>query len=90
MNHSPLSVFNRITLTAPEQIEASKLSSLQRTNLNNLLCNIMEEKLNLPFTPNNPLEYAQREAHLKGQMDILNYLIAMSDEDDKSFNFTTE
>jgi hypothetical protein len=87
MQTNQFSPFNVTTLTTAEKVESSKLSTLQKINIKNLICNIMEEKLNLPFTPNNPLEYAQREAYLKGEIEILNYLLAMSEEDNKSFNF---
>jgi hypothetical protein len=41
-------------------------------------CDVAENKINLPFTPNDVLSYAQQESYLKGQLDLLLHLIDSS------------
>jgi hypothetical protein len=68
-------VFTSVVLTADEEKAGLTFNSLNLAVLRNQLSSIAEEKLNLTFTPNDVLSYTQQEAYLKGQMDILRYLL---------------
>lgn len=72
--------FTSYKLTEKEQRDGALLSSLNVAVLQNLRSSIAEEKLNLVFTPNDVLSFTQQEAHLKGQLDILNYILASHEE----------
>lgn len=72
--------FSSYKMTAEESKQGSILSSLNLVVLQNLRASIAEEKLNLQFTPNDVLTFTQQEAYLKGQLDILAYLLANHEE----------
>lgn len=71
-------MFSSYELTEKEALQGSIFTVLQIQVLQNQLSNIAEEKLSLEFDPLNPTRFAQEEASLKGQMDILNFLISSS------------
>jgi hypothetical protein len=72
--------FTTYKLSEDEQRQGFNLTSLTTAILQNLRSQIAEEKLNLVFTPNDVLTFTQQEAHLKGQLDVLNYLLASAEE----------
>lgn len=72
--------FSSYKMTTEESKQGSILSSLNLVVLQNLRASIAEEKLNLQFTPNDVLTFTQQEAYLKGQLDILAYLLANHEE----------
>lgn len=72
--------FSSYKMTTEESKQGSILSSLNLVVLQNLRASIAEEKLNLQFTPNDVLAFTQQEAYLKGQLDILAYLLANHEE----------
>ncbi len=72
--------FTSYKLTADEAKRGAQLNTLNLAVIQNLLASITEEKLNLPFTPNDIYTYTQQEAHLRGQIDILRYLIQSNEE----------
>ena len=72
--------FTTYELTEAESQKGYQLNDLNRAVLQNLRCSIAEEKLNLVFTPNDILSYTQQEAHLKGQLDVISHLLAMSED----------
>jgi len=55
------------------------ISEEHRRYLKTILADAAEEKLRIPFDPYKPLLFAQHEAYLRGQMDILAMLISDSD-----------
>jgi len=72
------SSFTRYELPEPEILSGTILSHLNIAVIQNMRCDIAEQKLNLPFTPNNVLDYAQQSSYLQGQLDILLHLIDSS------------
>lgn len=44
------------------------------------MCNIAESKIRLEVSPDNYSEYVQQEAFLKGQLEILQHLLDLSEE----------
>ena len=73
------SSFTTYELTDTEIREGSKLSHLQYKVIQNRIAEIAEDKLRLLFDPEHPLLFAQQEAELRGQLDILQYLLIESD-----------
>lgn len=73
-----MNTFQPVTMSATDELSGRILSSMQLGVLQNLRVSIAEQKLNLEFTPNDVLSYAQQEAFLKGQLEILQYIIDSS------------
>lgn len=73
--HPIESSFTAFKFTAEEVVVARTLSPEQRAYYQTLLADAAEEKLAEEYDPINPLRFAQREAYLRGQMDILNTLL---------------
>lgn len=71
--------FSTYELTDKEALQSAIFTTLQLQNLQNQLANAAEEKLRLDFDPNNPSRFIQQEASLRGQMDILTFLIEASE-----------
>jgi|SRR5712664_2215165 len=69
------SSFTAFKFTAEETIAARTLNPEQRAYLQTLLCDAAEEKLAEEYDPQNRLRFVQREAYIRGQMDILNLLL---------------
>jgi len=80
MSHPQPNTFTTYKLSEEEQRNGSSLTSLTVSVLQNLRSSIAEEKLNLVFTPNDVLSFTQQEAYLKGQLDILAYILAANEE----------
>lgn len=72
--------FQSWTLSPEEFLQGGILTSLQRQVIQNQIASVAAQKINLPFTPAEPLTYAQQEAHLRGQLDALSYLLTLSEE----------
>lgn len=72
------SSFTGYELSDAEQAVATQYTDIQRKYLQTLLSEVAHTKLNLPFTPNDPLSYAQQEAYLKGKLDLLQSLLYVS------------
>lgn len=68
--------FTAFRLTQEELRLARALGTEQRGYLQTLLSDAATEKMAEEYDPVNPLRFAQREAYLRGQMDILNMLLA--------------
>lgn len=62
--------------SAEELIKARALSPEQRAYYQTLLSDAAEEKLAEEYEPLNPIRFAQREAYLRGQMDIINMILS--------------
>lgn len=67
--------FAAYKFSAEELIKARALAPEQRAYYQTLLADAAEEKLAEEYDPLNPLRFAQREAYLRGQMDILNMVL---------------
>ncbi len=70
--------FSAYHLTDQEALQGSILTVTQLQVIQNQLARVAEEKLALDFDPANPITYAQQEAYMKGQMDLLLYIIDSS------------
>jgi len=72
--------FQSWTLTPEEYLQGGLLTILQKQVIQNQIASVATQKINLTFTPAQPLEYAQQEAHLRGQIDALSYLLTLSEQ----------
>jgi hypothetical protein len=70
--------FNRYEMTEDEQRAGQALSLSNQAVIQNLIATIAEEKLHLVLDANNITAYAQNEAYLRGQLDILRHLLDLS------------
>ena len=76
--------FNRYELS-DDEIKAGQAFTLSnQAVIQNLVATIAEEKLHLVLDATNITAYAQQEAYLRGQLDILRHLLDLS-----SFNQPT-
>jgi hypothetical protein len=90
MPNPKLNTFSSYNLTEDEEKSGSQLSSLNVAMIQNLRSSIAEEKLNLVFTPNDVLSYTQQEAYLKGQLDILSFLLNQNEDSQQYHHITTQ
>lgn len=67
-------------LTEQEELQGSILTELQRCKLQNLKADIAQNRLNLEFDVTNTLKFAQDEALLKGQLQIIDLLMYAHEE----------
>lgn len=75
---NPDSPFQSWVLSPQELAQGSILTRLQKQVIQNQIAQVAAQKINLEFTPDNPLKFAQEEAALKGQMQALEYLLQLS------------
>ena len=80
MSYPASNVFTTFSLTPDELTKGQQLTSLNVAFIQNLRSQLAEEKLNLVFTPNDINTYLQQEAHLKGQLDVLSYILSCNEE----------
>ena len=78
LNHN--NPFQSWVLTPQEEIQGSILNLTQKQVIQNRISELMQEKTLLKFTPDNAHSFIQREAELQGQIGILQYLIANSED----------
>lgn len=71
--------FTTFELTPQEELQGSILTIGQKQVIHNKLADVANEKLALILDSNNLDRYIQQEASLKGQMDILQYLLDSSE-----------
>ena len=74
----------RISLEPPHlgeraQLEGSILSHMQKDLIRYDIATIGTQLLNLTLDPQNPTDFAQQHAFLKGQLDWLSYMLERSD-----------
>ena len=73
-----INTFSTFELSDKEAIQSAIFTTLQLQNLQNQLANAAESRLALNFDANNPSEFVQQEAFLKGQIELLKFLIDSS------------
>lgn len=78
MAHPIQSTFTRYSLTSEEIQSGQSLTTNNLYVMQNLICDAAEEKLALKYDPLNPMEFAQREAELQGQIGILKLLVELA------------
>lgn len=71
-------MFTSWELSEEEEIQGSILTITQAQLIQNLLASIAAEKNSLLFNVNDPQSFIQQEASLRGQMDILQYILDRS------------
>jgi hypothetical protein len=72
--------FSSYELTARERLAGSILSTDQYNLLQNELSMVADNIIALDYDPAHPLKFVQNEAHLKGQLSILRFMLLRSDE----------
>lgn len=85
--------FSSYQLTDEEQTIGSMLTVTQKQVIQNHIASIAEEKLAIPFDASKPVEYAQRQAELTGQMGALNWLLDVAEAAEaaqKEYNYPTQ
>ena len=71
--------FSSYNLSPEEQLEGQKLTVAQVRVLQNLLASYAEEKIHLTVDPTNVNIFLQQEADLKGKIDVLTYILDLSE-----------
>jgi len=71
--------FSSYTLTDEEELQGSLLTVTQRQVMQNQLSAAVSEKITLEFDTDKPDKFMQQEAYKRGQIDILNFILASSD-----------
>ena len=78
MAHLIPNTFSSYELTDQECVQGSIYNEGQKQVLQNHLASIAEEKLALELDLEHPSKFAQQEASLKGQMDIIRFILDSS------------
>lgn len=82
MSHLNLeSKYNTFILTEEEELQAAVLDPLKAMYLRNKLLEVIEQKLTLAptdLTPAGKESYWQQEAYLRGQFDVIHWLLDSS------------
>lgn len=71
-------VFQQFEFTAEEYNNAIQFNDLQRALLRTELAAKAQLRLALVFVPTAAHEFVQQEAYLKGQMEVLDYLLSLA------------
>lgn len=72
-------IFTTFALTDRETLQGQILSLPQKMFIQNERARLAEEKLVLEFDPEHPLLFQQAESYKRGQLEILTYLLELSD-----------
>lgn len=73
-------------LTEEEALQGSIFTLTQKQVIQNLLAKAAAEKIHLELDVDKPDKFIQQEASLKGQLDILNYILEASDASEEIVN----
>jgi hypothetical protein len=71
--------FQSWILSPEEFLQGGLLTTLQKQVIQNQIASVATQKINLEFTPSDPLKFAQQEAGLRGQIEALSYLLTLSE-----------
>jgi hypothetical protein len=69
-------LFQTYQIDSKEDLSGQQINEFQRAYLHNLRASYAEQKLNLAFTPDAIITFAQAEAELRGKIDLLSDLLA--------------
>ena len=72
-------MFTSWNLSPEEAVQGSILSLTQTQVLENELCRLAEEKILLEYDPEHATLYARDEAYKRGQIQIIQWLLANSE-----------
>jgi len=75
MSYTLPTSFTKTHLSQEELQSAITFSPSNLAFIQNLIAQTAEEILGLKYDPSSPLYFVQRDAELKGQLGILNYLV---------------
>lgn len=78
--------FQSWNLTPDEFLQGGLLTLTQKQVIQNQIASVATQKINLSYTPTEPLAFAQQEAHLRGQIDALTYLLTLSEEAERQLS----
>lgn len=70
--------YTKYELSERESLESQVLNSLQKENIQNLICAEADARLALVLDPEHPLPYIQQEAAIVGRIGILEYILELS------------
>ena len=76
--------FTRTKLSTSQFLQSSVLSHTQKELLRNDISETAQQLLSLTFDPTQPHKFVQDHAFLKGQLELLQYLISRSDESEQT------
>lgn len=79
MSRKTVNIFDTYEHTEQEQIASSIFSQTNLEYLHNQRTAIAQQKLLLVYDTTNPSAFVQEDAYLRGQLDILSYLIDSSE-----------
>lgn len=85
----PTQIQNKFTqweFTPVERKFACAFNDLQVKLIQNEIARAAIEKVSLTYDAQNPLLFAQREAELHGQIEVLEYLLSQSQSSLETFN----
>ncbi len=71
--------FTSYNLTDEDELQGSIMTITQLQVLQNELSSLAEEKLALMFDPEHPMVFMQQEAHAKGKIEMVQFLIEKSE-----------
>jgi hypothetical protein len=74
-------IFTRYELSPQEERQGMMLSDFTRGLLHNDRANLVQDRLNMEFTPDNLIGFTQNEAYIKGKIDLLTELLEMNPAD---------
>jgi hypothetical protein len=72
--------FTRYALTPEEEEQSVCFTETQKMMFHNLRADAAETRLALVYDPLSPLEFVQEEARLKGQIQVIDWLLSQSDK----------
>ena len=72
--------YSRISMDVEDEVQATQFTLPQINFLKNLLSSYCEDKLNLVVDVNNLYDTVQKEAYMRGQIEIIKYLIECSEQ----------
>lgn len=79
------SSFQTFYHTELEDLTGRIFTQAQKECLQNDRARIAESILALTYNPQNPVQFAQDDAHLKGQLASISYILQMSEEAEARF-----
>lgn len=69
-------IFATYTLSPKEEYEGQILNEFQRMYLHNLRAAKAETKLRMVFTPDSIIDFAQQDAYLTAQIELLDIMLS--------------
>jgi len=79
-----LSSFTKVLIKDEDAVLGQALTTNNIAVMQNMRAQIAEEKLHLTLDPAKVIDYAQQEAYLRGQLDIISHFINCSADVQKS------